>query len=84
MSCERLMLPIYCADCVMDWKRRIGIRLDRKLRAYDPVKEINSHLIPNDHLEALLLHLSAWMTSYRSLVRPLTPLWVSASQRKGV
>jgi len=69
MLSERLMLPIYDKN----WKRRIGIRLDRKLRAIDPVQEINSHLLPNDHPEARPL--SLWpVISYRSLVWPFTPI----------
>ena len=69
MLSERLMLPIYGKS----WKRRIGIRLDRKLRAIDPVEEINSHLLPNDHHEARLCHFLP-VISYRSLVWPFTPI----------
>ena len=52
------------------WERRIGFRLDAQGRAVDPVKEINSRLLPNDHHEARLRP----VTSHRSLVRPFTPL----------
>lgn len=51
------------------WERRIGRRLDVESRAFDPVKEINSRLLPNDQLEARL-----WpVTSDRSLARTFTP-----------
>jgi len=52
------------------WERRIGSRLDEQRRAIDPVKEINSRLLPNDHHEARFRP----VTSHRSLVRPFTPL----------
>ena len=65
MRCERSGASMLL-EC---WGRRIGIRLDEHLRAFDPVKEINSRLFPNDHLEARL-----WpVTSYRSLAWPFTP-----------
>ena len=51
------------------WARRIGCRLDRHLRALDPLKEITRRLPPNDQLEARL----ASVTSYRSLAGPFTP-----------
>lgn len=41
--------------CVRVWERRIGIRLDAILGHYDPVKETNSHLYPNDHRKAWLI-----------------------------
>jgi len=66
MGCERPKRPMLLG-C---WERRIGCRLDAHLRAVDPVKEINSHLLPNDHPEARLRP----VTSHRSLVRPFTPL----------
>ncbi len=69
MACERLKLPILY-KC---WERRIGSRLDARGRAIDPVKEINSHLLPNDHFEALSMFAHGWVTSYRSLVWPFTP-----------
>ena len=55
------------------WEKRIGSRLDVSFRALDPVKEINSHLLPNDHLEAWLAFWRTLVTSYRSLVWPFTP-----------
>ena len=51
------------------WERRIGCRLDSSIRAFDPVREINRRLPPNDQLEARL----ASVTSYRSLAGPFTP-----------
>lgn len=66
MPCERSRIPILL------WirERRIGFRLFELARAFDPVKEINLHLFPNDHPEARGLPL----TSNRSLVWPFTPL----------
>ncbi len=66
MTCERsgLLMPYRC------WERRIGSRLDRKCRAFDPVEEINLRLLPNDHHEARL----APVTSHRSLAWPFAPL----------
>ena len=55
------------------WERRIGDRLDAWIRAIDPVKELTSRLLPNDHHEARP-RLAPWpATSDRSLVRPFTP-----------
>jgi len=69
MACERLkLLMLY--KC---WERRIGSRLDASCRALDPVKEINSRLLPNDHLEARSMFAHLLVTSYRSLVWPFTP-----------
>ena len=48
MSGERSRFPILL-QC---WERRIGFRLYVLARAFDPVKEINLHLFPNDHPEA--------------------------------
>lgn len=70
MNSERSKFPVL-VEC---WKRRIGSRLDVSLRAFDPVQEINSHLLPNDHLEAWLAFWRFSVTSYRSLVWPFTPL----------
>lgn len=69
MACERSWRPSFLAllGC---WERRIGFRLDRLFRAFDPVKEITRRLFPNDHLEALCHQ----MTSHRSLAWPFTPL----------
>ena len=69
MYCERLIFSmlLWC------WKKRIGSRLDIHFRAFDPVKEINSHLLPNDHLEARFAFWRTLVTSYRSLVWPFTP-----------
>ena len=55
------------------WERRIGSRLDALHRAFDPVQEINSHLLLNDHLEACAEFRLRLVTSYRSLVWPFTP-----------
>ena len=57
------------------WERRIGDRLDAWTRAFDPVKELTSRLLPNDHHEAWP-RLAPWpVTSYRSLVWPFTPFF---------
>ena len=69
MACERLMLSMLY-KC---WERRIGSRLDASFRALDPVKEINSHLLPNDHLEAEAMFAHCLVTSNRSLVWLFTP-----------
>jgi len=69
MSSERSMFPILL-EC---WKRRIGSRLDASFRAFDPVKEINLRLLPNDHREARFAFRRISVTSYRSLVWPFTP-----------
>lgn len=65
MPCERSRFPIL----LWSWERRIGFRLFELARAFDPVKEINLHLFPNDHPEAWVLA----ATSNRSLVWPFTP-----------
>lgn len=70
MTCERSKLSML----LRCWKRRIGSRLDASLRARDPVEEINSHLLPNDHHEARSAFWRDLVTSYRSLVWPFTPL----------
>jgi len=80
MTCERLMLSMLL-EC---WERRIGSRLDESFRAIDPVKEINSHLLPNDHREARSLFWQRSVTSYRSLVWPFTPLLGFRLPTKGV
>lgn len=70
MICERLIfLMLY-----RRWKKRIGYRLDMSSRAFDPEMEINSHLLPNDHLEARPVFTHGLVTSYRSLVWPFTPI----------
>jgi len=69
MTCERSIFSMLL-EC---WEKRIGSRLDMNLKAYDLVKEINSHLLPNDHLEALVAFWRKSVTSYRSLVWPFTP-----------
>ncbi len=51
------------------WERRIGCRLDRLFRAFDPVEEITRRLPPNDQLEARCDP----VTSDRSLAGPFTP-----------
>jgi hypothetical protein len=74
MTCERLMFSVL----YWHWKRRIGLRLYERSRAIDPVQEINSYLLPNDHLEACFRFAakckSELVTSYRSLVWPFTPV----------
>ncbi len=55
------------------WERRIGSRLNCRVGHCDPVKEINSSLLPNDHHEARFAFLRLSVTSYRSLVWPFTP-----------
>ncbi len=70
MACERLMLSMLY-KC---WERRIGSRLDASCMAFDPVEEINSHLLPNDHHEARPVFVHWPVISHRSLVRPFTPL----------
>ncbi len=72
MTCERLIFSVLC----WRWKKRIGFRLDMSSRAFDPVKEINSHLLPNDHLEARPVFTHGLVTSYRSLVWPFTPAFL--------
>ena len=66
MRCERSSAQ----RRVRCWERRIGRRLDAQSRAFDPVKETNPRLLPNDQLEARRRP----VTSYRSLARPFTPL----------
>lgn len=70
MFCERSISP-----ALRRWGRRIGFRMDRTLRAFDPVKEYIRRLFPNDHHEARS-PFADWglVTSYRSLVWPFTPL----------
>ncbi len=69
MRSERSILRIL----LRCWERRIGFRLNCHLGHYDPVKEINSSLLPNDHLEARFAFWRILVTSYRSLVWPFTP-----------
>ncbi len=69
MRSERSKLPIR-ARC---WERRIGSRLNCHVGHCDPVQEINSSLLPNDHHEARFAFLRFSVTSYRSLVWPFTP-----------
>lgn len=64
MVCERSLRPSSLLDLLRCWERRIGLRLDKFVRAFDPVKEITRRLFPNDHLEAPFWR----MTSHRSLV----------------
>jgi hypothetical protein len=73
---ERLTLPTRCLLGYGCWERRIGFRLDRQRRAYDPVQENNRRLFPNDPHEARR-PFAHWglMTSHRSLVRPFTPIF---------
>jgi len=63
MFCDRSLRPssFVLRRC---WERRIGFKLDRLFRAFDPVKEITRRLLQDNHLEAP----SYRMTSYRSLV----------------
>lgn len=70
MICERSIFLMLC----WRWKKRIGFRLDMSSRAFDPEMEINSHLLPNDHLEARPVFMHGLVTSYRSLVWPFTPV----------
>jgi hypothetical protein len=70
---ERLILPTRCILGYVCWERRIGFRLDRHCRAYDPVKENNRRLFSNDPHEAQPWFAPWLVTSYRSLVRPFTP-----------
>lgn len=67
---ERLILPTRAGIGYKGWERRIGFRLDRNCRAFDPVKEITRRLFPNDPHEARCTP----VTSHRSLVRPFTPV----------
>jgi hypothetical protein len=67
---ERLILPTRARSGYRCWERRIGFRLDRICRAFDPVEENNRRLFPNDPHEAQC----NLVTSHRSLVRPFTPI----------
>ena len=53
MACERLMLSMLYR-C---WERRIGSRLDLFRRTIDPVREINSRLLP--HARPAMLSMTA-------------------------
>lgn len=80
MICDRSLRPSSFAFLLRCWERRIGLRLNEHLRAFDPVEEeISLRLRPNDHLEAPCQR----MTSHRSLVLAVHTHLGSASQRAG-